>query len=225
MALAERKYKVRSTKYEWHAVKREAARYFRLSPLRRSLTSGNCHLTTDLRQLTSDNFSSMHSKRIQLTLFVPENVSAAIEEIRSLYNPVQYNLIAAHVTLCREDELLDLEQLQSNLDQIDYPSISVRFGKPERFDKGKGVLLPALDESSSFQELRKAVLNGIIIQPRNHQPHITLMHPRNSTCTAEIMEEIRRKELPSAIAFDHIALIEQLNGGRWKLIRKYPLKS
>ena len=165
----------------------------------------------------------MFSKRTQLTLFVSENVSAAIEAIRRQYNPVQHSLIAAHVTLCREDELLDIEKVLQNLNQLSFPAITIRFGTPERFDEGKGVLLPALEENTAFQELRKAVLKGVIEQPRNHQPHITLMHPRNATCTDEIMENIRKSDLPSEIEFGHISLIEQIDGGKWSIIQTFHL--
>lgn len=165
----------------------------------------------------------MHSKRLQLTLFVPENSSAAIEEIRSRYNPVQYELIAAHVTLCREDELMELDKVQHNLDQLGFPSITIRFGKPVRFDEGKGVLLPALEAYTTFQELRKAVLKGVIDHPRNHQPHLTLMHPRNSTCSEDMIGEIRKANLPTAILFDQLSLIEQINGGKWKIVKAIKL--
>jgi hypothetical protein len=47
----------------------------------------------------------MSKKRIQLTLFVGEPESVAIEHIRKMFNPLQYALIKAHVTLCRADEL------------------------------------------------------------------------------------------------------------------------
>lgn len=165
----------------------------------------------------------MFSKRSQLTLFVPENVSASIEAIRCLYNPVQHNLIAGHVTLCREDELLDIEKVWQNLEQLDLPAITIRFGKPERFDEGKGVLLPALEENTSFQELRKAVLKGVIEEPRIHQPHITLIHPRNSICTDEFFLEIYKRELPATIQFNNISLIEQVGGGKWKLLQTFEL--
>ena len=158
----------------------------------------------------------MFPKRTQLTLFVPE--ASAIEAIRRQYNPVQHSLIAAHVTLCREDELTDMVKVLHNLEQLSFPSIMIRFGKPERFDEGKGVLLPAQEENTSFQELRKAVLKGVIEQPRNHQPHITLMHPRNSICTDEFFLEISKRELPDSIQFNKISLIEQVDGGIWKLI-------
>lgn len=158
----------------------------------------------------------MFSKRSQLTLFVPE--ASAIEAIRRQYNPVQHSLIEAHVTLCREDELLDIEKVLQNLEQLDFPFITIRFGKPERFDDGNGLLLPAPEENTLFQVLRKAVLKGVIEQPRNHHPHITLMHPRNSICTDELFLEISKQELPDSIQFDSISLIEQVDGGKWKLI-------
>lgn len=165
----------------------------------------------------------MFSKRTQLTLFVSENVSAAIEAVRRQYNPVQQSLIAAHVTLCREDELSDIEKVWQNLEQLYFPAITIHFGKPERFDEGKGVLLPALGENTSFQELRKTVLKGVIEQPRNHQPHITLLHPRNSICTDEIFLEICKRELPDSIQFNKISLIEQVDGGIWKLLQTFDL--
>jgi len=158
----------------------------------------------------------MFSKRIQLTLFVQE--ASAIEAIRRQYNPVQHSLIAAHVTLCREDELLDIEKVWQNLEQLDFPAITIRFRKPERFDEGKGVLLPAQGENTSFQELRKTVLKGVIEQPRIHQPHITLMHPRNSICTDEFFLDISKRELPDSIQFNKISLIELADGGIWKII-------
>ncbi len=166
----------------------------------------------------------MFSKRTQLTLFVPENVSAAIEAIRCHYNPVQHNLIAAHVTLCREDELTDMAKVLHNLEQLNFPSVSIRFGKPERFDEGKGVLLPCLEEDTLFQELRKAVLKVAIEKPRNHQPHLTLMHPRNSLCTDELFFEISNLELPDYIQFNKISLIEQKHGNAWTIIRAWELK-
>ena len=43
--------------------------------------------------------------RRQLTLFVPHAEAAPIEALRATLDPVQHALIAAHVTLCREDEL------------------------------------------------------------------------------------------------------------------------
>lgn len=166
----------------------------------------------------------MDSKRIQLTLFIPESISATIEEIRSRYNPVQHNLIAAHITLCREDELTSLEAVLKNLEQLDFPAFSIPFNSPIRFDNGKGLLLPALDDST-FQELRKMVLKGIISQPRIHTPHLTLMHPRNSTCTDLLYKEILTINLPDRFHFNKVSLIEQVNGGIWTIKKEWRLGS
>ena len=45
------------------------------------------------------------NSRRQVTLFVPDPTRSMLEAIRKRLDPVQYRLIRAHVTLCREDEL------------------------------------------------------------------------------------------------------------------------
>lgn len=47
--------------------------------------------------------------RRQLTLFVPEPRRAHLDALRQTLDPVQASLIGAHVTLCREDEIQDLD--------------------------------------------------------------------------------------------------------------------
>ncbi|WP_316786059.1 2'-5' RNA ligase family protein [Pedobacter frigiditerrae] len=155
--------------------------------------------------------------RRQLTLFV-ENET--IEEIRAKFNPIQQALIAAHVTLCREDELKDLEKVVSNIQalKIDKP-IEISFNKVIRFENGKGVLIPAKENNNDFHNLR----NAILISPRKHFPHITLMHPRNSTCTDSIFEEIKSYQLPTTLFFNRINLIEQIDGGKWKVLDEFTI--
>ena len=52
--------------------------------------------------------------RRQLTLFVGEKDAITIEQIRQKFNPLQFKLIKSHVTLCREDEIENLEQVIEN---------------------------------------------------------------------------------------------------------------
>ena len=137
-------------------------------------------------------------RRIQLTLFVDEKQSAAIERIRQKFNPLQYRLIRAHVTLCREDEIESIEKVLHNL-------------------------LPANDILHSFRTLRSQVLYGIIEAPRNHEPHITLMHPRNSICTDDIFQQIIKINLPTIITFGKVSLIEQVEIEPWKIIQEFDL--
>jgi hypothetical protein len=97
----------------------------------------------------------MNGKRIQLTLFADEQDAVLIETIRKTFNPVQYGLIKCHVTLCREDELVRLEEVMNNLAGAVHPSITVNFGKAIRFENGRGVMLPGAGENLPFHELRK----------------------------------------------------------------------
>src|SRR5688572_4559357 len=165
----------------------------------------------------------MTHQRRQLTLFVDEKYSAAIERIRQKFNPLQFEIIKAHVTLCREDEIEAIEAVLYNLTNQVLPKVSICFGRAIRFSDGNGVLLPSYENSDSFKTLRSQILHGIIEAPRNHEPHITLMHPRNSICTDDIYQQIANIILPSFITFERISLIEQLDQGKWKIIQEFDL--
>ena len=162
--------------------------------------------------------------RRQLTLFVDESDAETIEQIRQEFNPVQSGFIKCHVTLCREDELVHLDQVISNLIRMTDIELAIEFGKVIRLDNGKGLILPVIKGAEEFQELRKQVLHGVVDTPRFQEPHITLMHSRNSTCTDSIFERIKKIPLPRKISFKKISLIEQVNGGSWKILREFDLE-
>lgn len=161
--------------------------------------------------------------RRQLTLFVNKADAAQIEEIRTRYNPLQQQLIAAHVTLCREDEITDIDLVLDNLKKMSQKAITIIFGVPIRFDNDKGVLIPVAGPNEAFHLLRKEVLKGLADDPRQHEPHITLMHPRNSTCTDKIFEAIKMVNLPKQFNFNTISLIEQTDGGPWITLNTFTL--
>ncbi len=162
----------------------------------------------------------MYEVRRQLTLFISPK-SENIERIREAFNPIQFNLIAAHVTLCREDEIEDMEKVVSNINAIQLNvALQINFNAVTRFSEGKGVMIPASEDNKAFNDLRKSILN-FGVAPRNHEPHITLMHPRNATCTDTIFEEIQKIKLPATLYFDTIFLIEQKLGGKWKILKEF----
>jgi 2'-5' RNA ligase len=158
--------------------------------------------------------------RRQLTLFLRNNYET-IERIRATFNPVQHGLIAAHVTLCRDEEIESIEGIIENMTSIQLKTpVTIQFDTVERFADGQGVLIPTKGLNNSFQELRKVVL-GVNELTKEQQSHITLMHPRNANCTDEIFEQIRKCELPSALDFDRVSLIEQIDGSKWKTIQEF----
>ena len=148
-----------------------------------------------------------------------------IESIRKKFNSRQQQLIDSHVTLCREDEIENIDKVLDNLQNLDTPVITIRFGKAIKFDNNKGVLLPASADNDQFHQLREKVLIALNKPIRRHEPHITLMHPKNSTSTDEIFEEIQSATLPICLKFDTISLIEQNDGGQWQIIKTFTLKS
>jgi 2'-5' RNA ligase len=163
------------------------------------------------------------NKRLQLTLFVAPTDAVLIEQIRREFNPVQYQLISSHVTLCREDELTHLKILKQNLAQLKAREITIDFGEVIRFSEGKGVLMPAIGTNESFQQLRVEILKGMIAYPRLQEPHITLIHPRNATCTDAVFEEIKKYPLPRQLTFQKISFIEQEIGAQWHVLEEWSL--
>ena len=101
--------------------------------------------------------------RRQLTLFVDAKDVEQIEQIRQGFNPRQFDLIKAHVTLCREDEIENLEQVISNLHLLTQTqqNIFIEFGKVARFDNGKGLFLPATNNNEELHNLSREVLKRI----------------------------------------------------------------
>jgi 2'-5' RNA ligase len=167
--------------------------------------------------------SSPSSLRRQLTLFVPPEDAVTIEQVRQRFNKVQFDLIKAHVTLCREDELEDIDRVSANIRSLTYTEIQVTFARIERFDGGKGLFIPATGDATEFHAVRKHILAGLVEEPEKKLPHITLMHPRNATCTDEIFADVEKRTLPSNLRFTTISLIEQNKGGPWKTLQEFHL--
>ncbi|MEN7551511.1 2'-5' RNA ligase family protein [Rapidithrix thailandica] len=169
----------------------------------------------------------MNRKRKQLSLLIEGNQSQGIEEVRRKHNPLQYGLIQSHVTLCREDEIDKLDMVLGNLSKLKQEPFEIKLETVKRFSEGKGVLIPVNDQDGKLQNLRKFILKGIISFPRELQAHITLMHPRNSACTGQLFEEIKKVEFPATIKFSKISLIEQETGKKWNVwnvLKEFKLK-
>ena len=158
-----------------------------------------------------------HSIRRQLTLFVPPQQSERLEQVRKQYDPIQSQIIQSHITLCREDEIIDLDKVIANIHSLPPFDLQLHLGNPTRFDDGKGVYLPILNHEE-YHNLRKKVLHGIIDSPRIQHPHLTLMHPRNAVCTDEIFDLLSKIPFPTLLHFNEIHLIVQVDGGAWKTV-------
>lgn len=158
-----------------------------------------------------------------MTLFLNKKDAVPFEAIRSRYNPQQSALIDCHVTLCREDEIVSLYKVLRNLDNLQQKPIAINFGNAIRFENGKGVLIPATGSNDQFQILREQILAGLENNPQQYEPHITLIHPRNATCTDTIFQTIVNASLPHDLIFKTISLIGQTDGGKWKILKTFDL--
>ena len=156
--------------------------------------------------------------RRQLTLFVPPPSAEVLEAVRRVVDPVQAGLIAAHVTLCREDELASVDdaELARRLAASTALPLTLTFGPAERFDV-HGLLLPCIEGEAAFRELREQVLGSHAV--RRQVPHLTLAHPRNPVAAGnDIAFAIATLPTPLAITFTAMTLIEQVDRQPWRIL-------
>lgn len=156
--------------------------------------------------------------RRQATLLF-HNAPAALTHCRCRYNPIQADLIPPHVTLCREDEVVDWLAFEQRVASMGHVKLEMKFGRPIR--NGNSVLLPAVEGMEAYDSLRRAVLSDGASEPRPMNAHITVIHPRNGICTDENFAEIADVLQPFQWTFNEIALIEQRDGGPWTTLSRY----
>jgi hypothetical protein len=160
--------------------------------------------------------------RTQLSLYAPSPSAEKLDEVRRRLDPVQAGLIPAHVTLCREDELqdIDLTRLGAIIRSSDASPIRMRFGHPVFF-QGHGILLPCMEGADDFQKLRCLVLGTHTA--RSHAPHITLAHPRNPRSSHNTPGSLASIPRDWVIVFSEIMHILQRDTLPWQVIEQHSL--
>ncbi|MCC6244828.1 MAG: 2'-5' RNA ligase family protein [Gemmatimonadaceae bacterium] len=160
--------------------------------------------------------------RRQLTLFVPAPWCAHLDALRQTLDPIQASRIAAHVTLCREDEIAhaDASSLLLRVTTWADGPLRLTFGSPQRFD-GHGILLPCKHGAGEFHALREWVLNRSGV--RTHAAHITLAHPRNPRAPGNTDAALATCQQSLELPFATVALIEQHGNAPWNIIQQATL--
>jgi TfoX C-terminal domain/2'-5' RNA ligase superfamily len=166
--------------------------------------------------------SSAPTSRKQLTLFVAELWSSRLEALRHVLDPVQASHIAAHVTLCRDDEIGSLSPASvfSRVESWAAGPICLTFGRPRRFN-GHGALLPCERGSGQFQRLRRWLLQDP--GAREHGAHLTLAHPRNPRSSGNTDAALAECPQSIELRFSSVALVEQQGSAPWRFIQESTL--
>lgn len=157
--------------------------------------------------------------REQLTLFVPRVQGEPLEALRHALDPVQARLIAAHVTLCREDEIADLDRVLLFERLRGMGPLRLAFGPAERF-QGHGIMLPCVAGEADFQAMRREVLGSAA---RGHAPHLTLAHPRNPRAAGNLLLDTPGLPRHIAITFVAVSMIRQYGGQPWQQLGRMTL--
>jgi len=162
------------------------------------------------------------SLRTQLTLFVPSPEREQLEALRHQLDPVQAALIAAHVTLCREDEIAALaaDTLPDRVRRWPHGPLMLAFGAPQRF-QGHGALLPGAQGLQAFQQLRQWLLADAAA--RVHHAHLTLAHPRNPRAPGNTDAALDAAPPALRLRLSQVALVQQAGAQPWRLPQQAPL--
>jgi hypothetical protein len=148
---------------------------------------------------------------------LPSAQRAAVDRIRERLDPKQHALIPAHVTLCRDDELVPWDAIRQRLDGLAPVALAMRFGEPQALADG-GILLRATHGMEAYRMLRRAVLGGTA---REHGAHITLLHPRNAPSTEPDWTTIAQGVCGLAVVFRTVSFVEQQGDEPWRVRRDY----
>lgn len=153
--------------------------------------------------------------RRQLTLFLSGEDALRIEPLRQQADPVQFALIAAHVTLCREDEIadLDLSALRERLASA--APLALKLGPARRF-AAHGILLPVIEGAAGFRRLRVQALGATSM--REPEAHLTVAHPRNPRAPGNQDDILSALPAPLTLVFREVALIEQRDARPWVVL-------
>ena len=155
--------------------------------------------------------------RRQLTLFLPPDQRAIVEPIRHRLDPQQHAIIQAHVTLCRDNELVPWQVINQRLASLGDFSITMQFGEPQLLPDGCVLLRPTRG-AEQYQDLRQSILGS---SANAHGAHITLLHPRNAGGVIYNLAEIAPALAGLTATFRTIAIIEQYGSGPWLVQQEY----
>ena len=158
----------------------------------------------------------------QLTLFVAGSAAVEVERVRTVVDPVQQRLIAAHVTLCREDEIdgLSTADMGSRIADASHGPLTLRFGRPEPFS-WHGIVVHCVAGQSEFHALRQRILGTDDIATRT--AHITLAHPRNPKAPGNSLAIAATLPDEMTFVFDAVSLIEQEDRSPWRVLEPFAL--
>jgi 2'-5' RNA ligase superfamily len=169
--------------------------------------------------VTATTAAGRPTVRRQATLYLPSPHSQRIDALRARFNPTQFALIRAHVTLCRDEDTDDWMHVSRRLSKLSAIELTLAFGAPVR--DGNLVTLPATGDVAAFDALRYQLLPSAGSPLRKQHAHITLVHPRNGACSDAQFAQLSRECLPFSATFRAITLIEQVGNAAWRDLATY----
>jgi 2'-5' RNA ligase len=161
--------------------------------------------------------------RHHATAFLDPRDSGPVEELRSRWDPLMAQLIAAHVTLIYSEEIPDPAQLEqlAAIAAASTPPFTIALG-PAFYvgSPADGVFFHVHDPEGGIGSFRaRTVPAGQVI---DFPPHVTIVHPRTSRLGEQAWNDLATARVAARFILTQVAVTAS-SGDRWQTLRLLPL--
>jgi 8-oxo-dGTP pyrophosphatase MutT (NUDIX family)/2'-5' RNA ligase len=170
--------------------------------------------------------------RRQVTIFLPADIAARVDEVRARFDPESARRIRPHVTVVHDgaDGPLDdlaLADLQSRVARVasEHPAVTLHLGAARHWGSAEGgIYLEVDDRDRALGALRRSLGVGGR-SGREFAPHVTLVHVHSVTADAarDAWTALSGWQLDTDVAIESISVIESDDDDMWRTVATFPL--
>jgi 2'-5' RNA ligase len=170
-------------------------------------------------------------RRIQAVIFLAEPASAAVQELRSSYDPAMAARIDPHITVIYDAPDLDLLRMRLTTASAAVAPFPITVGHPECWggDPDGGIFLPVHDPAGGIERLREPVMAPPFVQPEGmtYRPHVTLVHPRSTSASDRARAWTSLRDRPLDLDATLVSRVDVIGDDdhRWTVLASYDLST
>ncbi len=170
--------------------------------------------------------------RRQVTIFLPADIAARVDEVRARFDPESARRIRPHVTVvhdgpdCPLDDLAPADlQRRVALVAREHPTFTLHLGAARTWGTAEaGIYLEVDDRDRALDALRRSL--GVDGSGREFVPHVTLVHVRSVAAEAarDAWTALSGWELDADVGVESISVIESDDRDGWRTVATFGLR-
>jgi 8-oxo-dGTP pyrophosphatase MutT (NUDIX family)/2'-5' RNA ligase len=170
--------------------------------------------------------------RRQVTIFLPADIAARVDDVRARLDPESARRIRPHVTVVHDGadgplDDLSLADLQSRVAHVaaEHPVFMLHLGAARDWGGAEaGIYLEVDDRDRALDALRRS-LGAVDASDREFVPHVTLVHARSVGADAarDAWPVLSGWQLDADVAIESLSVIESSDNRAWRTVATFPL--